>query len=424
MKILHLIIFFLSSFGSFSQTIKIADQYWSSKNLNVSKFRNGDAIRQAKSRLEWERACHRKIPTWCYYQFNEFNGKKYGKLYNWYALIDIRGLAPFGWHIPSNKEWQTLLNSFEGESEAYESLKSQNGWKWDVNGTNSSGFSALPGGYLGGSEFYEITEGARWWSSSFESLYYKDGKISHFLPYFCDINMIDKTVSLNRHMSQNYYGLYIRIIKDQIVQKSTFNNSINKASKPTEIVDVTNPKTGKTWMDRNLGATRAAKSPTDEAAYGDLYQWGRGADGHQYRNSGTTSTLSATDQPNDANFILTNSPYDWRSPHNDNLWQGVNGVNNPCPSGYRIPTYDELTSEIDTWKQNNITGAFNSPLKLPLSGSRSSVGGTLYNEGSYGVYWSSSVDGDFAWYLDFSSGTAKMRSSKRALGFSIRCIKD
>jgi hypothetical protein len=93
---------------------------------------------------------------------------------------------------------------------------------------------------------------------------------------------------------------------------------------------------GQVWMDRNLGASRVATSSTDSAAYGDLYQWGRGADGHQIRTSGTTDVTSDTDVPGHDDFITTNtSPYDWRSPQNDNLWQGVSGINNPCPDMFR-----------------------------------------------------------------------------------------
>ena len=116
-------------------------------------------------------------------------------------------------------------------------------------------------------------------------------------------------------------------------------NSVFCAAGATAIVDVTNPTTGKIWMDRNLGATQVATTTTDQASYGDLYQWGRRADGHQCRTSPTTVTLSSVDQPAHGDFILApNAPYDWRSPQNANLWQGVNGVNNPCPSGYRLPT--------------------------------------------------------------------------------------
>ena len=191
---------------------------------------------------------------------------------------------------------------------------------------------------------------------------------------------------------------------------------------PTAIVNVTNPITGKTWMDRNLGASQAATSSTDASAYGDLYQWGRKADGHQCRNSATTSTLSSTDQPNHANFILApNYPYDWRSPQNDNLWQGVNGTNNPCPLGYRIPTYSELDAERASWSQNNITNAFNVPLKFPFSGYRGRTDGSLFFVDSTGYYWSSTVKSIYGvWFL----GGTGMSNRAKSFGISIRCIKD
>jgi uncharacterized protein (TIGR02145 family) len=175
-------------------------------------------------------------------------------------------------------------------------------------------------------------------------------------------------------------------------------------------------------MDRNLGASQAATSSTDASAYGDLYQWGRKADGHQCRNSGTTSTLSSTDQPNHANFILApNYPYDWRSPQNDNLWQGVNGTNNPCPLGYRIPTYSELDAERASWSQNNITNAFNVPLKFPFSGYRGRTDGSLFFVDSTGYYWSSTVKSIYGvWFL----GGTGMSNRAKSFGISIRCIKD
>jgi uncharacterized protein (TIGR02145 family) len=192
----------------------------------------------------------------------------------------------------------------------------------------------------------------------------------------------------------------------------------------TAVIDVYNPITGRTWMDRNLGASRAATSSTDIEAYGDLHQWGRGADGHQKRNSSTTSTLSSMDTPSHGSFIITTStPYDWRSPQNNNLWQGMNGVNNPCPAGYRLPTDAEWNAELSSWSSNNSAGAFASPLKLPMAGVRHSYG-SLDGVRSYGVYWSSSVAGSLAQYFTFGSTDANVRSYDRAAGFSVRCIKD
>lgn len=187
---------------------------------------------------------------------------------------------------------------------------------------------------------------------------------------------------------------------------------------------VTSP-TGKTWMDRNLGATQVATSSTDAAAYGDLYQWGRGADGHQIRTSATTTTLSSSDTPGHDSFVLvSSSPFDWRSPQNDNLWQGVNGVNNPCPSGYRLPTNAELDAERLSWGSKNGAGAFASPLKLPMAGIRVGGNGSLINAGIAGYYWSGTVSGTNSRNLLITSDDTFMSISFRMFGYSVRCIKD
>ncbi|NCC88394.1 MAG: hypothetical protein EOM05_11140, partial [Clostridia bacterium] len=188
--------------------------------------------------------------------------------------------------------------------------------------------------------------------------------------------------------------------------------------------DVTSP-TGKIWMDRNLGASQVATSSTDAASYGDLYQWGRATDGHQIRTSEKTATLSTTDTPGHGNFIIKDgSPWDWRSPQNDNLWQAVSGTNNPCPSGYRLPTEAELLAEKLSWSSNFSAGAFASPLKLPVSGYRACGDGSLNSVGDNGLYWSSTVDGTNSRYLNFGSGHASMETLNRANGFSVRCLKD
>jgi hypothetical protein len=189
---------------------------------------------------------------------------------------------------------------------------------------------------------------------------------------------------------------------------------------------VLNPKTGKIWMDRNLGATQVATSSTDAASYGDLFQWGRRTDGHQIRTSLTTPTQSSLDQPANINFILApDSPYDWRSGQNANLWQGVSGTNNPCPSGYRLPTDLELAAELASWSSSDRAGAFASPLKLPMAGRRFYFG-SLYPENTTGFYWSSTVSGTSSLALTFSFDTMSTPISPngRANGGSVRCIKN
>ena len=194
-------------------------------------------------------------------------------------------------------------------------------------------------------------------------------------------------------------------------------------SGPTQIVPVLNPVTGKIWMDRNLGASQKATGSADSQSYGDLYQWGRRSDGHQCINSGGSVIKSSTDQPANGLFILPqSSPSDWRSPQNNNLWQGVNGVNNPCPSGYRLPTDTELDEERLSWSIDNAEGALASPLKLPLPGFR-----PVYSDswaGITGSYWSSTVNGTNSRLLSVQSDKSFIYSNARSFGFSVRCIKN
>jgi len=200
--------------------------------------------------------------------------------------------------------------------------------------------------------------------------------------------------------------------------------SLHGRDSTTAIVEVQNPITGKVWMDRNLGASRAATSITDSEALGHLYQWGRAADGHQRRNSLNTSNLSNSDTPGHGNFINTVIlPYDWVSPQNHTLWQGVNGINNPCPVGFRIPTYTEWRAEIQTWSSNNSAGAFASPLKLTLAGVRRSDG-PIHNVGTNGFYWTSTPVRVLSWSQNFDSRSTYNSENGRANGLPVRCIKE
>lgn len=199
-------------------------------------------------------------------------------------------------------------------------------------------------------------------------------------------------------------------------------NYVHCNGTPTAVVDVVSPVTGRTWMDRNLGASQAATSASDALAYGDLYQWGRFADGHQCRNSNTTNVVSNTANPNHGNFILTNS-LNWLSPENGNLWQWVNGINNPCPAGYRIPTVIEVEAERSGWSTNDANGAFNSPLKLPLGGQRDRSTGNILELNTGGAIWTH-IPTILYYRLNNSPNAGVLGNVSRAFGTSVRCIKD
>ena len=210
--------------------VSIGTQIWMSKNLDVSTFRNGDTIPEAKTNEEWKAADDNKQAAWCYYDNKAANGTKYGKLYNWYAVNDERGLAPVGWHVPTDQEWTVLSTFLGGEDVAGEKIKmsplygptkisyvDQGGYyeqNWvscsncevasakykeicpsckgmggksvqgkfipktkgkvetkgensGWNGTNNSGFSGLPGGYRTSSGSFDFVGAyGDWWSAS------------------------------------------------------------------------------------------------------------------------------------------------------------------------------------------------------------------------------------------------------------------
>ncbi|MCP4365831.1 MAG: hypothetical protein GY800_11120 [Planctomycetes bacterium] len=195
---------------------------------------------------------------------------------------------------------------------------------------------------------------------------------------------------------------------------------------PAVVIPTVTSATGRVWMDRNLGASQVATSFTDTAAYGDLYQWGRLADGHETRVplSSTTGTQSVGDNPGHEDFILaTVSPYDWRTPQSGSLWQGASGTNNPCPAGFRLPTEVEWQNEVDYY---GATGPdmFNSPLKVVASGVRHQDTGALSLMDLYGFYWSSGISTTYARGLRLDVFTAFHHDFNRGYGFSVRCLKD
>ncbi len=167
--------------------VKIGNQVWMAENLNADKFRNGDIILEAKTDKEWKEADDHGIPAWCYYGNDPANAANNGKLYNWHAINDPRGLAPDGWHIPTDAEWTQLTDQVGGD--ALNQMKNKSGWAADGNGSNRSGFSAFPGGNrFNNGSFFNFGYYVYLWSATeydtssayFRSLSYSEGTVYRY----------------------------------------------------------------------------------------------------------------------------------------------------------------------------------------------------------------------------------------------------
>jgi uncharacterized protein (TIGR02145 family) len=144
-----------------NKTVKIGQQTWMAENLNVDNYRNGDPIPEVEDPTEWKNLT---TGAWCYYGNNPENGKKYGKLYNWDAVNDPRGLAPDGWHIPTEAEFEILEAAVYKDGNALKAIGQGSG---GGDGTNTSGFSAQLAGFRNTvGDFYRLETNAYFWSST------------------------------------------------------------------------------------------------------------------------------------------------------------------------------------------------------------------------------------------------------------------
>lgn len=166
--------------GNTYPTATIGDQVWMGQNLNVATFRNGDPIPEVQSADEWLKAGENGQPAWCYYNNDPSSGEKFGKLYNWFAVVDPRGLAPEGWRIPTDDDWYALAKAVGGPQNAGLKLKSKKWWRGNGNGTDDYGFAALPAGGRGEiSGFTAQGAVAVFWSSTPESNTFARYRVLH-----------------------------------------------------------------------------------------------------------------------------------------------------------------------------------------------------------------------------------------------------
>ena len=187
-------------------TVKIGSQAWMTKNLDVLTFRNGDSIFHAKTIAEWEQAAKAKKPAWCFFLQDPKNGARTGKLYNWYAITDPRNIAPKGFHIPNEDDWNKLINFLGGEEVAAPKMRYGKLWGDSILIISPKGmFGALPTGWLkyteSKSEF--LNDGAYWWST---------------IPYSPKIAwtryLVFKSTQVKSYCYNKGSGLAVRCVKD------------------------------------------------------------------------------------------------------------------------------------------------------------------------------------------------------------------
>ena len=418
----------------------IGDQTWTTKNLDVIKYKNGDPIQQVQDSAAWANLTK---GAWCYYENDSANGKKYGKLYNWYAVNDPRGLAPKGYHIPSDEEWTVLRDNLGDTSVAGTKMKSSSGWKKDRNGNNTIEFEGLPGGYRDyEGSFTVIGANGYWWSCSGTS----------DIAFYRQLSSpSDKLLRYNKNMK---CGLSVRCLKDQsdINNKSHIGNENDQSNKshkynynrglPRENLDQTtysnNPVAVVNQSNSIAEGTNASQKDQFNSAV-ELIQIGKQfwsakcLDVSTYRNGDTIQKVEA--------------PYQWGKLkegawcYYDNKtangtkygklynWYAVNDPRGLAPKGYHIPTRDDIIILNDfLGKSSEGSTKIKSASSIDeLKGGYRNFEGTFTGIGEILKWWSSTEqNAEYAYCRELINihGNLGKPIYDKHCGFPVRFLKD
>jgi DNA polymerase-3 subunit epsilon len=388
--------------------VVIGIQMWMSENLNVEYFKNGDKIYEARTNEDWIRANEAGQPAWCYYDNDPLNGEIYGKLYNWYAVNDPRGLAPEGWFIPSDKEWNELTE-FLDEYLAFDKLRAENVWEYHYNSTNESGFSALPGGGRdanGGFYFFDYG-----YNKEIEEEYFESrnelGKDAYWWSTSIDENNNVRCFEL----SDNYEGMHsIYTDKGKGFSVRCLNNNFNKI----EFVKIGNQK----WMTENLNVDRFRN-------------------GDKIREARTNEEWELAGIRKLPVWCYANNDSKCDKLYN---WYAVKDQRGLAPLGVKIPHNSDYLILIDFLGGEEIAGG-----KLQLVGYNPTIDEYEWNENGFQAisgharfefghfvssdifFWSrteKSIDQAGYFKIEKDGSKAQIGNTKKSTGYFVRCLKE
>ena len=442
--------------------VTIGTQIWTGCNLDVATYRNGDVIPKVTDPTAWNALT---TGAWCYYNNDPLNESIYGKLYNWYAVNDTRGLAPTGYHVPTDTEWTTLTTFLGGDSVAGGKMKETGFCHWlspNTDATDISGFTGLPGGYHAGSgDYFGIGFYGYWWSSS-------EGDTDEAWRRYLNINVGDAY----RDTKNKRSGLSVRLVKDSVCTPScgawsytyttwstwstcaTGTQTRTRTANGTRTCILADCSTNIETSSNIESESQACIIPCPDCVAHDVtigtQIWtGCNLDVATYRNG---DPIPEVTDPT-AWAALTTGGWCWHN--NDSLngttygklynWYAVTDIRGLAPIGYHVPTNAEwivLTDYLGGdlvaggkmkeeglchWIAPN-TGATNTSLFTGLPGGYRDNDGTYYNIGGNGSWWSSSVgDISTAPYLfvaNIGPNAYNSYNNFKKSGLSVRLIKD
>lgn len=386
--------------GKIYKTVKIGNHVWMSENLDVSIYRNGDTIPEVQDGSKW---INLKTGAWCYYENKSENGKIYGKLYNWYAVNDPRGLAPKGWNIPSTTEWQILNNSLTGGSQKVEKPNSKND------------FIGLMAGYRGGGgKFMAMSLNSYWWTSTEGG-----GGRSGWDGAWGRIQNLSSS-ELYRVSDDKSDGMSVRCIKDkseneestsQLLQEKGIFNSIRIGNQ--------------IWMAENLNVPLYRNGDSIRHVQ-ELYKWSSLTEGAWcYYEDKTENGIKYGRLYNwyaiyDPRGL---APTGWHIP-SDGEWQKLSdNFGSADSAGNKMKSstgWQDFFGE-ETHNSSNVNGF------AALPGGLCSDNGKFFGIGRYGYWWSSTEhDSNKAWFrmLSWHSKKVDKFSADKRNGYSVRCIRD